>query len=227
MLDWDSIDTVLLDMDGTLLDLHFDNHFWLDHVPRRYAEATGLPPDEARAALHARYRDIQGTLDWYCVDHWTRELGLDIALLKEEVRHLIAVHPHVPDFLDLLASAGKRRVLMTNAHQKSITLKMRETGLRDRLDDVVCSHDIGHPKEAPAFWVEAQACDGFDPQRTLFVDDSLPVLRAARRHGIAHLLAIRAPDTRQGPREIADFAAITGFRELLPGLRDVVSRPSV
>ncbi|HBT55971.1 MAG TPA: haloacid dehalogenase, partial [Pseudomonas sp.] len=33
MLNWNAIDTVLLDMDGTLLDLHFDNHFWLEHMP--------------------------------------------------------------------------------------------------------------------------------------------------------------------------------------------------
>jgi putative hydrolase of the HAD superfamily len=226
MLDWDRVDTVLLDMDGTLLDLHFDNHFWLEHVPKRYAEATGIPEADARAALHRRYHDIQGTLEWYCIDHWTRELGLDIALLKEEVRHLIAVHPHVPDFLDLLARAGKRRLLVTNAHQKSIALKMRETGLRDRLDGVVCSHDIGHPKEAPAFWVELEAREGFDPARSLFVDDSLPVLRAAQRHGIGQLLAIRAPDTRQAPREISDFDAVAGFHELLPGLRAALSLPS-
>ena len=28
-----NVDLVLLDMDGTLLDLHYDSHFWLDYVP--------------------------------------------------------------------------------------------------------------------------------------------------------------------------------------------------
>ena len=41
-LPWSDIDTVLLDMDGTLLDLHFDNHFWLEHLPQRYAELHGV-----------------------------------------------------------------------------------------------------------------------------------------------------------------------------------------
>ncbi len=127
---WSRIDTVLLDMDGTLLDLHFDNHFWLEYVPQRYAVARGISEAAARKELMARYQDIQGTLDWYCVDHWTRQLGLDIALLKEEVDHLISVHPHVTDFLDLLQRAGKSRVLVTNAHQKSLDLKMRRTQLR-------------------------------------------------------------------------------------------------
>jgi putative hydrolase of the HAD superfamily len=222
LLDWNSIDTVMLDMDGTLLDLHFDNHFWLEHVPRRYAEARGLAPEDARVELHARYRDILGTLNWYCVDHWSRELGLDIALLKEEVEHLIAVHPNVVEFLDLLRQVGKRRVLVTNAHQKSLQLKMRRTRLGDRLDDIVCAHDLQRPKEHAEFWPRLNERVPFDPARTLFVDDSLPVLRSARRHGLAWLLAIRCPDTRQERREVTEFDAVDGFGELLPGLREAL-----
>lgn len=219
MFNWNDIDIVLLDMDGTLLDLHFDNHFWLEHVPARYAEANGLSLAQSRDALYARYRDIQGTLEWYCVDHWTRELGLDIALLKQEVDHLIAVHPHVVEFLDLLQSVGKQRVLVTNAHQKSLELKMQKTRLSERLDRVICAHDLGLPKEAPDFWLRLQAQVPFDPQRTLFVDDSLAVLESARDFGIVGLLAILQPDTRQPLREISEFPAVPGFAELLPGLR--------
>jgi putative hydrolase of the HAD superfamily len=221
VLDWEIIDTVLLDMDGTLLDLHFDNHFWLQHVPLRYAEARGLPLEQARSELLRRYGDIQGTLEWYCVDHWSRELGLDIALLKEEVDHLIAVHPHVTEFLDLLQAAGRRRVLVTNAHQKSLGLKMQRTRLRDRLDAVCCSHDLGLPKESDAFWPRLREIEPFDPARTLFVDDSLAVLRSAQRFGIGQLLAIRQPDSRQAERVVDEFPAVRGFSELLPGLRAV------
>lgn len=222
MFDWRKIDTVLLDMDGTLLDLHFDNHFWLEHVPRRFAETHGLPESEARAALLARYQDIQGTLNWYCVDHWSRELELDIALLKEEVDHLIRVHPHVTEFLDRLGYAGKRRVLVTNAHQKSLELKMRRTRLGDRLDHVVCAHDLGVPKEDQAFWYRLQQEQPFDPRRTLFVDDSLAVLRSAQRYGIENLLAIRLPDSHQAAREIDEFAAVEDFAALMPGLAESV-----
>lgn len=229
LFDWRAIDTVLLDMDGTLLDLHFDNYFWLEHVPRRYAEMGGLSLEAARESLHARYSDIQGTLEWYCVDHWSRELGLDIALLKEEVEHLIAVHPHVTEFLDLLGRAGRRRVLVTNAHQKSLRLKLRRTDLGQRLDAVVCAHDIGLPKEHSDFWPRLREREVFDPASTLFVDDSLPVLRAAQRYGIAQLLAIRLPDTRQAERTVDEFPAVRDFAALIPGLRELgdANRPSV
>ncbi len=222
MFDWSHIDTVLLDMDGTLLDLHFDNHFWLEHVPRRYAQTHGLSQDAAHAELMDRYKAVEGTLDWYCVDHWSHELGLDIVMLKQEVDHLIAVHPHVLEFLDLLADAGKRRVLVTNAHRKSLALKMDRTRLQGHLDRLLCSHDFGLPKEDPAFWARLQEVEPFDPARTLFVDDSLPVLRSAADYGIANLLAITAPDTRQPIREVAGYPAVEDFSPLLPGLRTAI-----
>lgn len=216
MLNWNQIDTVLLDMDGTLLDLHFDNHFWLEHVPLRYAEKHGLSHEAAQDALAPRYRKVAGTMDWYCVDYWSRELELDIARLKEEVEHLIAVHPHVTGFLAAVRTSGRRTVLVTNAHHKSLALKMRKTRLDGDLDAVICAHDFGVPKEHPEFWGRLQSVERFDPARTLLVDDSLPVLRSARNYGMTHLLAVRQPDTRQPEKDVAEFDAIGSFLDILP-----------
>lgn len=217
MIDWTQIDTVFLDMDGTLLDLHFDNHFWLEHVPKRYAEHRGLAPEQARRELMEKYRSIEGTLEWYCVDRWSGELGLDIALLKEEVEHLIAVHPHVIEFLEALARDGKRRVLVTNAHQKSIALKMERTRLRGHLERIVCAHDLGLPKEDPRFWQRLHDIEPFDPERTLFVDDNPGVLESARSHGFRWLLAVLQPDSRKPRKETGGFTAIQDFSEIMPG----------
>ena len=215
MIDWESIDTLLLDMDGTLLDLHFDNHFWQAHVPLRYAETKGLTKEAAREELMARYHARAGTLAWYSVDFWETELELDIMALKEEVAHLIAIHPAVVDFLTAMRTAGKRIVLATNAHHKSLTLKMARTGLEPHFDAIVSSHAIGHAKEEQAFWQGLQQREPFDPARTVLVDDSLPVLDAARQFGIRHLVAIRQPDTRQPVKDTRDYPAIDSFAELL------------
>jgi putative hydrolase of the HAD superfamily len=215
-LDWSLIDTVLLDMDGTLLDLHYDNHFWLEHVPRRYAEKHALTLEAAKDALRGRYKQAEGTLDWYCVDYWTRELDLDIALLKEEVNHLIGVHPHVIDFLDAVRARGKRLVLVTNAHGKSLNIKFRRTRLNGHFDAVVCAHDLGLPKEQPAFWEKMQKVEPFARDTSLLVDDSLPVLRSAKEYGIAHLLAVRNPDSKLPEKDVGEFAAIHSFKDILP-----------
>ncbi|EXJ15577.1 GMP/IMP nucleotidase [Imhoffiella purpurea] len=220
-IDWDGIDSVFLDMDGTLLDLHFDNHFWLEHVPRRYAETKGISAEEGKALLHSRYRDIQGTLNWYCVDHWSRELGLDILLLKQEVEHLIAVHPHVMDFLEWISRLGKRRVLVTNAHQKTLAMKLERTRLAGHFERIISSHELGEAKESADFWPLLQAMEPFDPERTLFVDDNLDVLRAARDYGLSWTIAVLEPDSTRAPQDSpSGIAAIRNFSELLPpGLR--------
>ncbi len=221
MIDWTRIDTVFLDMDGTLLDLHFDNHFWLEHVPMRYAESRSMGLEQARSELMQRYSSVEGTLEWYCVDRWSRELGLDIALLKEEVDHLIAVHPHVMDFLEALARTGKRRVLVTNAHQKSIALKMRHTRLEGHLERIICSHKLGVAKEDPLFWNRLYAIEPFDRERTLFVDDSISVLETARAYGFRHLLTILKPDSRQDSKaEEHGLPAVHDFSEVLSDLND-------
>ncbi len=218
MVAWCEIDTLFLDMDGTLLDLHFDNYFWQHYVPQCYAKYKKTGNEEAQAALALRYKDVEGTLEWYCLDHWSRELGLDIALLKEEVDHLIVVHPHVMDFLAAVRLSGRRLVLVTNAHQKSLALKLDRTQLGGCFDAVYCAHDIGLPKEHPQFWSRLQRLEPFDPKRTLFVDDSLAVLRSARAYGFRWLLAVVKPDSHEPVRKVTDFSVINDFSEIISGL---------
>ena len=217
MIPWHKINSVFLDMDGTLLDLHFDNHFWREHVPMRYAELHGIALEEAKSRLYDRFKQKEGTMDWYCVEYWSQELELDIAGLKQEIDHLIAVHNHVIEFLQRTRDTGKRVVLVTNAHAKSLDLKMRVTGLADSFDALICAHDIGYPKEDQRFWSLLGKHEPFEPENTLFIDDSLSVLRAAREFGIGHILAISKPDSKSPSRDIDEFVSIDGFDAIMPG----------
>ena len=216
MLNWDEIHSVFLDMDGTLLDLNFDNHFWQEHVPKRYAEISNISLQEAKEVLYPRFRSVEGSLDWYCVDYWSTQLGLDIPKLKKEVDHLIAVHPHVTDFLEAVKGSGRRLLMVTNAHVKSLDIKMEQTQLAGHFDHIISSHDLGFPKETQDFWLKLQAVESFRPESTLLVDDSLPVLRAAKEFGIQHLLAVLKPDTQQPERDVGTFEAIANFQQIMP-----------
>ncbi|CAD5105877.1 GMP/IMP nucleotidase [Zestomonas carbonaria] len=217
-LPWPAIDTVLLDMDGTLLDLHFDNHFWLEHLPQRYAEHHGITRAQADAELLPLFRDHAGTLNWYCTDFWSRELRLSIRDLKREVAELISLRQDADTFLAALRRAGKRVALITNAHRDSLSLKLERVELAPYFDRLISSHDYGFPKEDQQFWFALQQDFGFDPARSLFIDDSLPILRSAGRFGVAHLLAVHEPDSRKGPKDTGEFAALADYRELLAGL---------
>ncbi|WP_442958351.1 GMP/IMP nucleotidase [Povalibacter sp.] len=212
---WSQIDTVLLDMDGTLLDLQFDNYFWLQLVPERFAQRHALTLEAARQALTPRFAARQGTLDWYCTDFWSRDLGLDIAALKHEVRERVEYLPGAEGFLAEMRRRRLRTALLTNAHRDALRVKDVQSGLTRYFDVVVSSHDYGAPKESAEFWRRAQAEVGFDPSRSLFVDDSLAVLRAARAHGIAQVYAITHPDSGGGRREVTEFPAVPRVADLL------------
>lgn len=221
MLDWADIDTVLLDMDGTLLDLHFDNYFWLEHLPIRWSEITGISVADAKAQLQAEYAVLQGKLEWYCLDYWGKRLQLPITELKREVMHKIAMRADVPAFLQALKDSGREVVLVTNAHPGSLSLKIERTELSNYIDVLISTHEFGVTKESQALWHKLQQRLGFDPKRTLFVDDSLPILQAAADFGIRHLLAVANPDSQQPVRDIVDFASITDYSVLLEDIRAV------
>ena len=214
-VDWTQIDTVLLDMDGTLLDLRFDNWFWQTHVPDAYARRHGLTALEAQQQLQPRFSAAQGTLDWYCIDYWSQQLGLDIRALKHDVRDQVDWLPGAADFLTHLAASGKRRILVTNAHPQTLAIKDARVSLARWLDELHSTHSFGLPKESQAFWPRLAARVPFDPQRTLFVDDSLPVLSAARAFGIRWLRAIRRPDLGRPARDTGDFAGVDSIAELI------------
>jgi HAD superfamily hydrolase (TIGR01509 family) len=215
VVDWDAIDTVLVDMDGTLLDLAFDNFFWRELVPRRYAERKGMSVQAAEETLAPRFAAKVGTLDWYCLDHWTRDLGMDLKALKREHREHIRFLPGAQAFLAAVRARGKSLVVVTNAHRDTFAVKAEHTGLDKLVDSVVCSHDFAAPKESAAFWLALERHAPFDGARTLLVEDSLAVLVAARAHGVRHTIAIRRPDSREPPRAVADFVGVDGVFDLV------------
>jgi putative hydrolase of the HAD superfamily len=214
-VDWTSVDTVLLDMDGTLLDLRFDNWFWLTFIPSRYAAANGISESEAQVALAPRFKNVAHTLQWYCIEYWTRELKLDIPALKRETLPRVGFLPGAEEFLRKLRSSGKRVVLVTNSHPTTLAIKNERVALTQYFDACYSSQPFDAPKEDAAFWPRLAAREEFSPQRTLFIDDSLKVLECARDYGIAHLRAVRRPDSGAPPQMTGDFAAIDSVAELL------------
>lgn len=214
-VDWSAIDNVLLDMDGTLLDLRFDNWFWQEHIPSHYAAANGIGIEQACAVLRPKFRASMGTIQWYCIDHWTRELGLDVLQLKRAAGRQVRFLPGAEEFLLNLAALGKRRVLVTNAHPQTLAIKNEHVDLQRHFDASFSAHLLAAAKEDPAFWPRLRRLEPFDPARTLFVDDNLAVLRSARDYGIAWLRAVRYPDSAGAVNDSGEFAGIDRVADLI------------
>lgn len=216
LLDWSSIEWVLLDMDGTLLDLSYDNWFWRTLVPTRYGEARGLSHEQAAAELAPRFSEVAHTLPWYCTNYWSGVTGLNIAALKHESRERVGVLDGSEAFLTAVRDSGRQLWLATNAHPDSWRVKLEHTGLAHYFGRIISSHDFGAPKESQDFWNALTAKHPFVRERTFFADDSLPVLHGAKTFGIGHIRAIACPEKGQPRREISEFVAVDRLADLLP-----------
>ncbi len=218
---WENIDTVLLDMDGTLLDLHYDNYFWSTHLPQRYADIHNVPLEESEQFLNNHIRELEGSLNWYCLDYWSDKLSVDMGKLKSEstVKQKIQKRPYVEAFLQFLHSQDKNVVLATNAHPIGLEIKLSSTNIAQYFDHVITSHQFQQPKENQDFWSclnkHLQTFFNFDPARCLFIDDNITVLKAAQTYGIAYTLGIHQPDS-QKHRQLENIEAIHHFDEIIP-----------
>jgi GMP/IMP 5'-nucleotidase len=212
--DWAHIDTVCLDLDGTLLDQAYDNHIWRDLVPQRFAVANSMEMHAAYAEIARRFAERSGTLDWYCIDYWSKNLGIDIGALHREVRSHVAWLPGAREFLAHMRATGKRLLLLTNSHPIALAVKHEQTGVLDLLDKSVTSHDFGYPKEDARFWQAAVSQLGFEPRRSLFADDNSKMLAAASAAGVRWVYGVRHWDTRGSRREHLDFPSVDSVADL-------------
>ena len=216
-IDWQTIDDVLLDMDGTLLDLHYDATFWLKNVHSIVASLTGESENEIRDRFQKELKRHEGTLAWYCTDRWAEFFGIDLIEAKRQLAHLIRYRPHAKQFLEALRPLPLRTIIATNAHPDVIQLKLDVVPLSTLVDGIVSSHQYGVAKEHPNFWTALFDEYSIDPNRAIFMDDSPRVLDAADRAGVREIVEIRHPNLSEPPRTTWK-QGIDDFDALLPEL---------
>lgn len=220
MLDWSKIDTVMLDMDGTLLDLHFDTYYWLQHLPERYSQLKGVTEQQAKNIIYPKLMSLRGQLDWYSIEHWATQFDIDIVALQHEVSHKIGFLSGTEDFLNWLSTSDKQIFLVTNADHHSLGVKQPHVRLDRWLHGFYHSHDYGFAKEEQGFWQALEKDIGYDPERSLMVDDNLEVLAAAQEAGIGHLLAVSKPDSQRPPQDTGKFLSVENVGQAVPTIKE-------
>jgi len=215
---WTEIDTVMFDMDGTLLDLRFDNYFFLELIPETYAKINSISEEESHLIIKKLYQEVQGTLKWYSIDYWTEKLKIDIPSLKRSVANKISIRPNAKLFLSKLQKLEKQLLLVTNAHPETLRIKAEHTGIFYCFEQLISSHTIGLAKENPGFWKRLRTVEPYDRNRTILIDDSLPVLRQAKIEHLKYLWGIKTPDSQREDQISCEFPLIDDFKQCLPNI---------
>jgi putative hydrolase of the HAD superfamily len=133
-----------------------------------------------------------------------------------EVEHLIAVHPFVVEFLQFLKQQEKSVWLVTNAHSKTLDLKMKKTLIGGYFDGTISAHQVGLPKEDERFWDALQRFVPYTANRTLLGEDSETNLATAAGYGIRYLIYVSRFSSAIKPSPSPNYATVEYFSALIP-----------
>ena len=219
LLPWEEIDTILLDMDGTILDLNYDNHVWNQALPSAYAEKHSLNEEAARSKLIGHMQEIHGTIDFYSFPYWAQYTGLDITALHRRFTELIQFRPGAKAFLNWAKAKKKKTIIATNAHPESIQIKNEISALSSHVNHITSSHQYECPKETPEFWERLQIEHQFDKAKTIFIDDNAPILDSSKNYGLAYNLIVAKPDSRKPLKPNLSYPSFDHYEEICPQIK--------
>lgn len=213
---------IMFDMDGTLLDLAFDDFIWNHCLPERHAQVHQCSLEQSQQTLFQFYHQHKHTLSWYSSAYWTAKVGVDVLQLQHEHRDKIQARIGCHQLLEQLTTQGYRCWLLTNADRAGLQLKLENVELSPYFELMISSEELGYAKEDVEFWQKLQQLHPFDPARAVFIDDTVAVLKGAEIFGITQLFSILQPSSNKGVRVATElpYPALDHLTELFDYLEN-------
>ena len=180
------IECLLIDMDGVILDNAYDNDFWQNQIPEVIADSKGIGFDDAKRLAIQIFNYKKNTKDWYDVDYWSNMLNIDIEAQKRSEKSFsrISLYDGVIDTLNVLKNKTKM-ILITNAHRKTLNIKLEKYNLTPYFDEMVCAHELHYVKEDIQLWYMLRSKYRLDYEKTLLVEDTINNINVGLSAGIS------------------------------------------
>lgn len=178
MPNYDHINTLVFDWDGTLVD---SAHLGLTAFQRTFAE---LGHDFPLDIYEAHYSP-----NWYSTytalglpsDLWERADALWLQHYGEQSAELI---DGVGETLSALHASGYRFGVVTSGSVSRVTREIERSTLNGLLDVVICNEDIINKKPDPEGLEKALAKLNSQPGQTAYVGDAPEDIEMGRRGGV-------------------------------------------
>jgi pyrophosphatase PpaX len=186
-----AIQTVLFDLDGTLIDsirliLDSYHHTLAAHgVPPRTDEDWLRGVGTPLSVQFAEWRDDLGKLEAMVATYRAYNLA--------NHDRMVTVYPGVVAAVEAIRAGGRRTGLVTSKNRQGALRGLTLVRLEAMMDVLVCADEVTNPKPHPEPVEKAVALLGADPATTVYVGDSIHDMMSGRAAGVRTAAALWGP----------------------------------
>lgn len=204
---------ISFDLDGTLVDARYGDMVWNHGIPAEYAKAYGMPFDEAKAFVRARYQSVgDGDILWYEIRHWLKWFSLEVDADELLGRYESCISL-MPDAAEVLRELRGRYTLViaSNAARIFVEKELAHTGIAGFFSRIVsATTDYGMIKKEEGFFRRLCADMGITSGEMVHVGDH-PVFD----HDVPSGLGIESYHINGHGGDAAERRTISGLIDLL------------
>ena len=177
---------MLVDMDGVILDNTYDNNFWQNQIPGVISKNKNISFEDAKRLAVQIFNYKKNTKDWYDVDYWSNMLNVDIEAEKRSSISFdrIQLYEGVTETLNKLKD-NFRLILITNAHRKTLNIKLEKYDLNPYFENMICAHELHYVKENIQLWYMLKSRFKLDYTKTLLIEDTINNIKVGLSAGIS------------------------------------------
>ena len=197
---------VVFDMDGVI----FDSEVKVVECWKVIADKYNIPDIEATCI------DCMGQNQAMAKEKFLAKYGDDFPYVeyKKEMSNLfhsrydngrLPMKPGVVELLTYLKAQGKLIALASSTRKEVVTRELRDAGVLDYFDEVICGDMVSKSKPEPDIFLEACEELGVEPEEAYAVEDSHNGIRAAEAGG---LMPIMVPDLMPVTDEMKELSLV-------------------